>query len=365
MTRALRAALAAAASVVLLAGCAAAQPGDAATPTPHVDTRPLAELSLYADPRTAEGPRTAVAGDEAIEPIAENPAQTLPVDVVSHDPSGDKTTTVTDTSRVLALDLAGSLAATVWGLGLGDTLVGRDMTTTFPGTEDLPVVTSGAHAVNAESVLELRPTLILTDGSVGPRDVLEQLRETGVTVVFIENEASFEGAAQLARDVAAALGVPEVGEQLADRIASEIDDIRGQIDAIAPTDPERKLRIVFLYLRGGSGIYYLFGPESGADHLIEGLGARDVAGEMGWEGMKPMTDEALVEADPDVILVMTDGLASAGGVDGLLSAKPALALTTAGQQRRIVDMDDGEVLSFGPRTARVLDALARVLYAEP
>ncbi len=366
MTRTLRAAVAAAASLALLAGCASATaPGDAASTTPPADSRPLAELDLYPDPRAAEGPRTAVVGSEAVVPVAENPAQTLPATVVSHDPGGDRDVTVRDTSRVLALDLAGSLAATVWGLGLGDTLVGRDMTTTFPGTEQLPVVTSGAHSLNAEGVLALRPTLVLTDGSIGPRDVLQQLRDSGVTVVFLENEPSFEGAAQLARDTGAALGVPEVGEQLAARVAAEVDDVRAQIDAIAPADPDAKLRIVFLYLRGGSGIYYLFGEESGADHLIEALGARDVAAESGWQGMKPMTDEALVEADPDVVLVMTDGLASAGGVDGLLEAKPALALTTAGQHRRIVDMDDGEVLSFGPRSARVLDALARVLYAEP
>ncbi len=367
VTRVFRAAVAAVASVALLAGCATAtpQPQNGAESTSPVDTRPLAELELYADPRAAEGPRTAVAGSEAIEPVTENPTQALPASVVSHDTGGDTRVTVADTSRVLALDLAGSLAATVWGLGLGDTLVGRDTTTTFPGAGDLPVVTSGAHAINAEAALALRPTLVLTDGSIGPRDVLAQLRESGVTVVFLENEPSFEGAVQLARDVAAALGVTEAGELLAERLAGEIDGIRAQIDAIAPTDPERKLRIVFLYLRGGSGIYYLFGEESGADHLIEALGARDVAGELGWQGMRPMTDEALVKADPDVILVMTDGLASAGGVDGLLAAKPALALTTAGKHRRIVDMDDGEVLSFGPRSARVLDALARVLYAEP
>src|SRR5690606_35497361 len=165
----------------------------------------------------------------------------LPATVVSHDPDGDREVTVDDTSRVIALDMAGSLAATVWGLGLGDTLVGRDMSTTFPGTEDLPVVTSGAHAVNAESVLALRPTLVLTDGSIGPRDVLEQLRESGVTVVFLRNESSFEGAAQLARDTAAALGVAEVGELLAERITSEVATVRDQIAAIAPTDPDKKL----------------------------------------------------------------------------------------------------------------------------
>ncbi len=80
--------------------------------------------------------------------------------------------------------------------------------------------------------------------------------------------------------------------------------------------------------------------------------------------MRPVTDEAIVEADPDLILVMTHGLESSGGVDGLLAAKPALALTSAGQNSRIVDMDDSVVLSFGPRSASVLDALARAIYAK-
>lgn len=366
MTRILRAALAAAASVALLAGCVtAADPVGSIGTTPPVDTRPLSELELYPDPRAAEGPRTAIASTHAVEPVTSDAPQSLPTTVVSHDPGGETRVTVADTSRIIALDMAGSLAATVWGLGLGDRLVGRDMSTTFPGTEELPVVTSGAHAVNAESVLNLRPTLVLTDGSIGPRDVLEQLRASGVTVVFLANEASFEGAVQLARDTAAALGVVETGELLAERIATQIDEVRAQIDAIAPRARDEQLRIVFLYLRGSSGIYYLFGAESGADHLITALGARDVAAELGWEGMRPMTDEAMVQADPDVVLVMTDGLASAGGIDGLLEAKPALALTTAGQHRRIVDMEDGEVLSFGPRSALVLEALARALYTRP
>jgi hypothetical protein len=88
-----------------------------------------------------------------------------------------------------------------------------------------------------------------------------------------------------------------------------------------------------------------------------------VAGEIGWVGMRPMTDEALIAANPDLILVMTKGIESAGGVDGLLENKQAIALTAAGQHRRFVDMADGDILSFGPRSAGVLDALARAIYA--
>lgn len=353
----------AASFAVVLAGCTPPDPGGT-VPSPTVaDSRPLAELDLVPDPRTHVGPSTALLATEAIEPVDPDPVQQLPATVVSHDSGGDVEVTVDDASRVIGLDLAGSIAASIWGLGLGDTLVGRDLSTTFDGAADLPVVTSGGHAIDAESVLALRPTLVVTDGSIGPRDVLSQLRESGVTVVFVDNETSFEGAEQLARDVAAVLGVPAAGELLAERIRDHVDAKIAEIAAIAPTDEAGRVRMIFLYLRGGSGIYYLFGEESGASDLIRALGGVDVAGEIGWTGMQPMTDEAIIAANPDLILVMTDGIASAGGVDAVLRAKPAIALTAAGQNRRFVDMADGDILSFGPRSAAVLDALARAIYA--
>ncbi len=347
-----------------LVGCAAPVGPGGGTPEPTVaDGRPLAELDLVADPRAHVGASSAVLASEAIEPIDADPAQTLPATVVSRDPGGDTEVVVDDTSRVIALDMAGSIAATVWGLGLGETLVGRDISTTFPGAADLPVVTSGGHAIDAESILVQRPTLIVTDGSIGPRDVLVQLREAGVTVVFVDNDPSFDGAAQLARDVAAALGVTGSGELLAERITADVEAKIAEIAAVAPTAASDRVRMIFLYLRGGSGIYYLFGEESGTDDLIRGLAGVDVAGEIGWTGLQPMTDEAIIAANPDLILVMTDGIASAGGVEGLLAAKPAIALTAAGQHERFVDMADGDILSFGPRSAAVLDALARAIYA--
>jgi iron complex transport system substrate-binding protein len=346
-----------------LAGCAVS-PGAPTTPSPTVsDGRPLAELDLLDDPRAHVGPSTALLASEAIDPIGDTPTPQLPVDVTSHDPGGEVTVTVEDTSRVLGLDLSGSIAATIWGLGVGDALVGRDTATTFDGAVDLPVVTTGGHSVDAESVLALRPTLIITDGSIGPRDVLTQLRESGVAVVFVDREPSFAGAAQLARDVAAALGVAATGDLLADRIQQDVEAKVAEIAEIAPPAPADRVRMIFLYLRGGSGIYYLFGEESGSADLIRGLSGVDVAGEIGWTGMQPMTDEAIIAANPDLILVMTDGLESAGGIDALLQAKPAIGLTAAGQNRRFVDMADGDILSFGPRSAAVLDALARAIYA--
>jgi iron complex transport system substrate-binding protein len=303
-----------------------------------------------------------VLGETSHDPITHNPSVSLPVTVDSDELSGELEVTVRSANRVLALDMSGSLAATVWALGLGDKLVGRDISTTFPGVEDLPVVTGSGHAISPESVLELRPDLIITDGTIGPLDVVLQLREAGVTVVFVREKPGLDAPAALARSVATIFGMPETGEALASRITAELNSVLTTISQNTPTIEADKLRMVFLYLRGANGIYYLFGQESGAGDLIEGLGGIDIATDIGWTGLRPMTDEALIAANPDLILVMTDGLNSVGGAAELVQLKPAIGLTAAGQNLRFVDMDDSQVLSFGPRTPAVMDALARAIY---
>lgn len=351
-----RALLGALVALALLAGCAAA-PAPAAMPTRTAES---ASGSAPADPRSITGGSTAVLAQREVTVVDTGEQQALPATVTSHHRSGDREVTVVDTSRIIAFDLSGSIAATVWALGLGGSLVARDISTSFPGVEELPLITSEGHAVSAEAVMAQLPTVILTDGSMGPRDVVEQLADTGVPVIFVSNEPSFAGAAELAREVGAALGLPQTGEALAQRTTAEVEQAVAAAAGVAPdSDP---LRMVFLYIRGNSGIYYLFGEDSGASELIRALGGADVATELGWAEMQPLTDEAIVAAAPDLILVMTDGLASAGGVDQLLADKPAIALTPAGERRRLVDMADADILSFGPRSAGVVTALADAIY---
>jgi iron complex transport system substrate-binding protein len=349
---------------LILGGC---QPGSYQSPelgASFEGSRPaLEDLEWLSQPKTWLGNSTALISDNEIVPIADNPAQTLPTTVESDELSGELSVTITSTERVLALDMSGSLAATVFALGFGDRLIGRDISTTFPGVEDLPVVTGSGHAISPESVLALRPDLIITDGTIGPLDVVLQLREANVPVVFVRAKPGLSQPAELARSVAAVFGATQTGELLANHVDNEIAEVVKTVLQRTPTATDDKLRMVFLYLRGANGIYYLFGDESGAGELIEALGGIDIATEIGWVGLRPMTDEALIAANPDLILVMSGGLDSVGGVDKLLELKPALALTPAGQNQRFVDMADAQLLSFGPRTPQIIDALARAIYA--
>lgn len=362
MPRRLTLAAIAATLAIALSGCGEPAPQHAPTPTASGPAVPLSELPLLDDPRAYEGPSTALLRSAGIDPITDSPEQSLPVTVTSHDLTGDREVTVTSTERLLGIDISGSIAATIIGLGFGDRLVGRDVSTTYEPYDQLPLATSSGHTVSGEALIALRPTLIITDGTVGPIDVLLQARDAGIPVVFTKTEKGLVGAIDLIHQVAAALGATPTGELLATSLRQQLDTTLAEIAAIAP-EGEARVRMMFLYLRGGSGVYYLFGEESGASDLIVALGGVDVAAEIGWVGNRPMTDEAMISANPDLILVMTDGLASVGGVEGLLEAKPAIALTNAGKHHRFVDMADGQILSFGPRIPDVLDALARAVYA--
>lgn len=343
-------------ALLVLTGCqAAGAHDDAGGPA----TPPLAGVTPLDDPRAWDGPSTAVAASASVEPITTGEA-VLPATVTD---SQGTSVTVTDASRILALDIYGSLSRIVFELGLGDQVVGRDVSSGFPEIADRPLVTQNGHDLNAEAMLELNPTVILTDTSLGPWDTILQMREIGIPVVVVDSHRSIDGIAGLVTEVAAALGVAERGAQLAQRTTDEVTAKVAQIADVAPADPAEKLRMLFLYVRGQSGVYYLFGEESGADTLIEALGGIDIAGQNGWVGMRPVTAEALVAANPDVILMMTKGLESVGGVEGLVEHIPAVGQTVAGQKGRIVDMSDTTILSFGPHTAAALDALAVAVYA--
>ncbi|GAA3992615.1 hemin ABC transporter substrate-binding protein [Thermobifida alba] len=305
--------------------------------------------------------------EDAIPPLAENRLQilegeaapSLPVTVDSIVPVANRTadtpTTheqveVTDVSRILPLN--GGIAEIVYTLGLGDNVVGRDATATFAEAAELPVVTQG-HDISVEGVLSLDPTLVIADTWTGPYEAIEQLRASGVTMVILDEVWSLDGMYTRITDVAEALGVPERGEQLVQRVRDQMAEVRDGLP-----DSVRGARVAFLYLRGSAGVYLLGGPGSGADALIAELGLEDAGTAIGLDrAFTPITSEALIEAQPDVLLVMTGGLESVGGVDGLLEI-PGTAQTPAGRERRVLDYEDGLVLGFGPRTPQVLKAMS-------
>ncbi len=108
---------------------------------------------------TAEAGPGERAEDRSVEAVADDVTPELPTEVRSAD---GRTVRVDDVSRIVSL--WGNITETVFALGLGDNVVGRDVASSFVEAEEVPVVTR-AHDVSPESVLSLRP-----DGRAGRPD---------------------------------------------------------------------------------------------------------------------------------------------------------------------------------------------------
>ena len=73
------------------------------------------------------------------------------------------------------------------------------------------------------------------------------------------------------------------------------------------------------------------GTGTAADGIIALAGAVNATGS--FPGYKPLTDEAIIEAKPDVILMMIAAAAAMPATDDELFAQPAIRLTPAGQDQ--------------------------------
>ena len=118
-------------------------------------------LATGADPHQAEGVAM-VSEISEVEPVEAERETALPVELTDAD---GHDVTVTDTSRILALDLYGTYTKTLRGIGLADNIVGRTVSSAEPSLSDLPVVTENGHSLNVEAILNLRPTLVIVDHS--------------------------------------------------------------------------------------------------------------------------------------------------------------------------------------------------------
>jgi len=258
-------------------------------------------------------------------------------------------TTETSLSVSRVVVLANGVAEIIQSLNAQAVIVGRDISSTEDSLTDIQIVTSG-HQVLPEKVIALKPDLVLIDASTGPKAAIETIKAAGISVVETPEIWSLQDLPIKIRAVGRAIGAQEQAEEL-------VKQLNQSLDAAAVKNSPR---VAFLYLRGTSSVYLIGGAGSGADSLLTAIGAIDVGAQTLDRPFNTLTAESLAALNPDVILVMSKGLESVGGIEGLLKL-PGVAQTRAGKNSAVIDVDDSLLLSFGPRTPSLVDALAKAL----
>lgn len=249
------------------------------------------------------------------------------------------------------VSVGGAITEIVYALGEEARLVARDTTSNHPEAAlDLPDV-GYIRRLSPEGVLSVDPDLILAQEGAGPPEALEILHAAAVPVIEIPEGFTASAVTTKITSVAEALGVPEKGAQLAAQISNDLEAVQAENNGTAG-----KSVLFILSMQGGRVL--AGGQNTAADAIITLAGGRNAA--TGFEGYKPLTDEAITESGAEIILMM-DRTGDLGVTDEQLFTHPAIMATPAGQARAVVRMDGMAMLGFSVRTAEAATALSRAL----
>jgi iron complex transport system substrate-binding protein len=266
------------------------------------------------------------------------------------------TTAIAQSAADRIVVAGGVVTEVIYALGQQDRVVGVDSTSLFPAEALRQKANIGyVRALSAEGVLSLKPTLLLLIEGAGPPDAVSLLSESGIRIERIADGQTPDGVAAKINAIGTAIGAAEPAGRLAARTTAsfrELDDLRGRL--------RQKRRVLFvLSLQNGRAL--VGGRNSSADGIIALAGAENAAAAI--EGYKPMTDEAIIAAAPDMVLMMSNGGNHRTTAEELF-ALPAFSQTPAAATKRLVHMDGLYLLGFGPRTPMAARDLMAAIYAD-
>ena len=264
----------------------------------------------------------------------------------------DASVTVADASRIVSV--GGAVTEVVFALGFADNVVAVDSTSQYPDAVTEKPDVGYMRRLSAEPILGLAPSVVLAVEDAGPETVLNQLRESGVPVVLVPDDPSYDGVLKKIELIAGALGVAEKGRALTTALRADFDRLNDAVGSVG-----ERPKVLFLLSIGQGGAPLAGGRDTSADGIIRLAGGTNAVD--AFDSFKPLSPEAAVLAAPDVLLVTNRTLELLGGKAGLLGL-PEISLTPAARQSRVVAIDGLLLLGFGPRTGQAVRTLAAALH---
>lgn len=264
----------------------------------------------------------------------------------SEDNTSENLEQTISTQKIVSLN--GSISEVLVALGYESNIIGRDVTSTYPTTlKDKAKDLGHTMSITAEPILELKPDVIFAGSKDLKPELMEQLTKAGITVEIIDQDYSIDGTKNFIKTIAEKLGN--------ENYQTYLDAIDTKIKEVQPIS--KKPKVLFIYARG-AGTLMIAGNNTPVKSMIELAGGENAVNNI-YE-YKPLTPEALVNANPDYILLFDTGLQSLGGVEGVLKIE-GVAATNTGKNKKIIAMDGQFLSGFGPRVADAVVELNQLI----
>ncbi|WP_235974313.1 heme/hemin ABC transporter substrate-binding protein [Luteimonas deserti] len=288
-----------------------------------------------------------VAGSDI--PRVERSRQDLPVTLRSDD---GVDVTITDTSRTIVGN--DDIVMVMEALGLSDQVFAAPTNAVTETGRNARHHFLFNRTTGVEGILSLDGTLFVGNSLRRHGKLAQPLRDAGQALVIVDE---LQPIPDKVRKLAAVFGHADEGEQLAAQVQQQLDEA-----ARIATTHARRPRVIHVSATGGGGSPTVGGADTAAAQMIRLAGGINVGDEAKVANYSQLSNEGIVAAEPDVVLVSEDDLRVFGGADGLWKAYPSLAQTPAGFANRVWVMPDTQLkvssIAGGAGAIALAEALA-------
>ncbi|MGH8438194.1 MAG: heme/hemin ABC transporter substrate-binding protein [Pseudomonas sp.] len=251
----------------------------------------------------------------------------------------------------------GAFSEWVVALGGESKLVGVDSTSQYPRSlHSLPGI-GYQRALAAEGILALRPDILVGSHEMGPPPVLEQLKASGVRIELLSAKADVPALQKNLTTLGQLLGQQTQAQALLSNYQQRLQQQAAVVKQARQQHPAPR---VLLLLSHSGGNLQVAGKDTLAAWMIEQAGGQSLGGNIGY---KPVSSEAMLALDPQVILLAGSRLQGDAARAALLEQNPVLAQTQAGRDGRVLVIDPTLLVGgLGPRVPDTLATLTAAFY---
>lgn len=209
--------------------------------------------------------------------------------------------------------------------------------------------------LSLETLLSKKPTIIILNEDAGPKHVIEKLEAfPGLTVLNLKNITNYEMLYSQITEIANVLKVSETAFSLINSLKATQIEIEEMLTSLS-----KKRNALFIYARGSS-LLFVAGKNTQADFVMSQSGLKNVIKQ--FDGFKALTTEAIIQSNPDYIVMLNSGLKSLANAEQLYNL-PGLKMSNAAKNRQLILVDDQAFLAIGPQTFEEMKRIYREVYS--
>ena len=209
-----------------------------------------------------------------------------------------------------------------------------------------------------EGVLAFKPDLVIIP-DFHPPEMLQSARELGLKVYIYKTPSDIKGVKRSIRQIAALTGEKEKGEVVVAKMEERIKQVQQRLANIPVSQRKRVIQL------RSEGAFYA--PDNSFGDVCRHAGVSDATPELNYSSAMEITQEKVVELNPDIIFVPAwdyDGKHEPDGEKRQILNNPSYRGMKAVQQGKVYTISGALVLTVSQYIADAVEEVARISYPE-